>query len=559
MFALHKAFVVLLVMPGFVPGPRAQSGSQLPSKGPAPAGAIAGRVTFSGKPAANVPVSLMSDPYSGVRTSNPGVNATTDADGRFRLTQVPPGRFYVAAFAPAYYSDEGGYLGGKAIDVGDGEIIEDLNIALHRGGVITGRLTDAIGRPLIQERIGLLVTGQQGARRPFYPTNARSTMTDDRGIYRVYGLPPGRYVVFAGTPTQGAEARMSVGSQFFPQTFYPSVSDQSQATELEVTEGSEAAAIDIVLGRTGKAYAVSGRIVDADTGKPVAGIASGYGSVAADGNYLRSTYFGGTANSRGEFRLDGVVPGKYVAVVLPRDDNQNYTYTPTPFEVIDSDISGVEIRLRRGASISGTLIVEGMSPQEAATQFGNIRIDVFVSPGIGTPRSSPPPINPDGSFRVPGLSAGKATISVHSLQGMFSKFIILRIEREGVEITDGIELGGGEEVAGIRLILGIGKGVIRGQIEFGDTPAGTRVIVSAHRVGDTSARSSRQSEADARGRFVLDNLMPGDYEVTARGIVMTPGVIDPRTAPGYAQKTVTVTNEADTQLTLVLQRAKPSN
>jgi hypothetical protein len=64
-----------------------------------------------------------------------------------------------------------------------------------KGGVITGRVTNATGEPLIGVRVNAVMTrGAEGntARR----AAARPRFTDDRGFYRLYGLPPGTYVVF---------------------------------------------------------------------------------------------------------------------------------------------------------------------------------------------------------------------------------------------------------------------------------------------------------------------------------------------------------------------------
>src|SRR5437868_4549354 len=119
-------------------------------------GTIAGRVTIAGKPAANIPVAVMSDPQRSPRQRVVG-SSTTDADGHFQITHVPAGRFYVTAVAPVFYNEaeDRNYAGGSAVTLADGETVEDLHIALRRGGVITGRITEETGRPLIQEHVSL--------------------------------------------------------------------------------------------------------------------------------------------------------------------------------------------------------------------------------------------------------------------------------------------------------------------------------------------------------------------------------------------------------------------
>src|SRR5581483_1962016 len=280
-------------------------------------GTIAGRVTVAGKPAANIPVAVMADPQRTMVNRYIG-NSTTDADGHFQITHVPAGRFYVMAVAPVFYNeaDNNTYPGGSAVTLADGETVEDLQIALRRGGVITGRITEETGRPLIQEHIILYRVNPQGGRHESYSRNYTSMQTDDRGVYRIYGLPPGRYLVSAGVPVnrQGFTS-MGRGNSYYPQTFYPSVNDEAKAGEIEVTEGSEATNIDVTLGHVEKAYTVIVRVVTADGSKPVAGVRCGYGSLGAGGRYMGSTSIGPETNADGQCRIEGVVPGKYMAIV----------------------------------------------------------------------------------------------------------------------------------------------------------------------------------------------------------------------------------------------------
>src|SRR5205085_12101686 len=259
------------------------------------------------KPAANIPVGLVPD------SQIPGINnrerfavsGMTDADGRFQLARVPAGRYRVKTAAPAFYNetDGNGYGSGKPIMLAEGETVDDITIALRRGGVITGHLTDAAGRPLIQERVFLSQVGPRGDKREYYPSNFNMLQTDDRGVYRVYGLPAGRYLVSAGTPIHEGAARIGFGNSYYAQTFYPGVSDEAKANAVEVTEGGEATGIDIVLGGAEKAYTVILRVVAGESGKPVAGVRCGFGGLDADGKSLNGSSIGSESNAKGECRL----------------------------------------------------------------------------------------------------------------------------------------------------------------------------------------------------------------------------------------------------------------
>lgn len=526
-----------------------------------PTGMIAGRVTIAGKPAANMRVALMSDRQGGARVAL-AVNSTTDAEGRFQLTGLPAGRFYVMAFAPAFYSegDSGRYNGGKTVTLVEGESVDDLTLALRRGGVITGRITGATGRPLIQEGLHLYRRNPQSGQLEEREYGYRNMRTDDRGVYRIYGLPPGRYVVSAGTPVRDDSVRMSQGSSYYTQTFYPGVSDEAKAADIEVTEGGEATNIDIALGRAEKTYSVRLRIVAAETGKPIAGMRCGYGHIDPENKYMRDSAIGAESNPKGECLIEGVLPGKYVALVMPSNDaGQNYTYDPASFEITDTDVQDIELKLRQGASISGTISLEGVSSQEAATYLRDLFIGVSVPTSIGMPRFSRPQINTDGSFRINSLPPGKARIVINGYPRR--NMTLLRVERDGVDQTEGLDLAAGESITGVRLTVGVGTGVIRGELKIagGNLPAGTRFLVRARRVGDTNPQNQYHAECDMRGRFVFEGMVPGDYEINAGNSFINEGEAAAPVRFKPFSKTVTVTGESEAQVTLILERETGNN
>lgn len=79
-----------------------------------------------------------------------------------------------------------------------------------------------------------------------------------------------------GVDTSSPNARINAGNTFYPLTYYPDATEEAKATVVEVASGGEASGVDIVLGRVSKGYSVSGRIVDAASGKPVIGMMYGY-------------------------------------------------------------------------------------------------------------------------------------------------------------------------------------------------------------------------------------------------------------------------------------------
>lgn len=518
-----------------------------------PAGSISGRITLGDKPAPGVAVLLAPSDYA--RIEKPCPKATTDEDGHFQLTHVPAGNYLLQTFTPAFVgpSDEMRGRAGKVINLSEGEAVEDIDIALTRGGVITGRVIDANGQPLIQESVRLTALDERGQKRGVNLPYSFMLTTDDRGVYRLFGVPPGRYIVSVGVDTKFAYARPNFGTNYYPLTYHPDAKDESRATVIEVTSGSEAAGIDITLGAASKAYRASGRIVNADTGKPVAGLSYGFGSLQEDGRTFGSaTTAGAPSNSRGEFHLDGIMPGHYAAYASSSGVTASEFYSDlASFEIIDADVPGLEIKVHRGSAITGIVVVEGEAPEDAP-RLSNLRIDANVtSQSVSAPRFTPINIAPDGSFRATGLQPGKAFFYV-VMYPIPKGLSLVRVERDGVEQPEGIEIAAGEQVGGVKLVLGYGTGMIRGQvkIEGGASLDGARMFINCRRILDGQGPGMPTVSPDTRGRFALDGLFAGEYEISLY-ITVSPAPGRPTFQKSVTQR-VSITNGTETPVTFVI-------
>src|SRR5262249_44958276 len=207
-------------------------------------------------------------------------------------------------------------------------------IALKRGAVITGRVTDASGKPLVDQQVGL--TGIDGRGQPTRGVPGVGTYTystDDRGIYRIYGLAAGRYLVSAGFAQREGSMMMMANRSYYQLTYHPDTTEQSKARVVEVSEGFEATGIDIKFAEPKKTYDVFGRVENADTGQPVAGLNMLIGSLMDGGKRIGGMGgFGNQSGARGEFHIPGVLPGKY-AVFASRELDGDFYSDPTLFEI----------------------------------------------------------------------------------------------------------------------------------------------------------------------------------------------------------------------------------
>jgi 5-hydroxyisourate hydrolase-like protein (transthyretin family) len=131
-------------------------------------------------------------------------NVFTDAEGRFTVPELPAGRYSLSATKGGYvrmsYGARRHDRPGTPVNLVEGQRLTDLSIRLPRGGVIAGRILDENGGPAAGVQVRLLQYRLQQGERRLMPALGGSLMgetTDDRGMYRLYGLPPGEYLVAA--------------------------------------------------------------------------------------------------------------------------------------------------------------------------------------------------------------------------------------------------------------------------------------------------------------------------------------------------------------------------
>ena len=76
-----------------------------------------------------------------------------------------------------------------------------IRVSLVPGGTISGRVTDAAGKPLLNSPVLVLQTIYEAGMPALQPRNSRPT--DDRGEYRISLLPPGEYYLAAAPIPSG--------------------------------------------------------------------------------------------------------------------------------------------------------------------------------------------------------------------------------------------------------------------------------------------------------------------------------------------------------------------
>jgi hypothetical protein len=163
---------------------------------PLPTGAISGVVTDSvtKRPLSGAVVSIVIT-SGGSAPANPNSRRAqvTDANGRFVFMHLPPSDLYSLSVTKIGYFP-GSYGSGTnfRLTLAEGQWLNDANIALDRPASISGTVFDELGVPVTGATVRLLRQFIVGGQ----PQLAISTgaKTDDRGVYRIGGLPPGKFI-----------------------------------------------------------------------------------------------------------------------------------------------------------------------------------------------------------------------------------------------------------------------------------------------------------------------------------------------------------------------------
>lgn len=547
--SVRFALLLLLTLASVAIPLRAQSPAKTTAAKTA-RGSVSGRITIKDKPAQGVVV--------GLRKANTGnveafQRATTDQDGLYRITNVAPGTYEVTLAAPAYVVADTNPSRAKSVVVGEGEDVEDINFSMVRGGVITGKVTNADGRPLIQQSVFLYRAGDftQTQLRQISP--AGNTATDDRGVYRFFGLAAGSYKVASGRGDELSTYIFIPGHNNYRQIFHPDVTDQAKATIIEVREAGEAANVDITLGRAVRTFSVSGRIVNGESGEPAANLR--FGLQHTSGDRIEIVDGGGSSNGRGDFAVDGLMPGRY-SMYLPNQAT-DLRADGTVFEIVDHDVNGITIKLTKGASVLGTIVLEN-EDKRAVAKLVEMKLTGYISAPPGAPmipQAFSSSIGPDGSFRLTGLPAGTVNLNLHDVTsfGEAKGFLISRVENNNVPQPRGIEVKDGDQLTGVRVYVTYGTAAVRGTVNLdrSQAPEGSRMFARLAKVGPPMLPIA-SAMVDARGHFLFEGIPAGLYEVAVT--LMAPGQ---RMRPQAAKQQITVQDGIATDVSLTIEFPTP--
>ena len=494
------------------PGPQTQ---QLP-EGTA---AIRGRLTRGdglAVPRASVtalPQRTPGDP----RTNFAPKSTTTDEDGRYEFTGLLRGSYRIRANKPgfnsAFFGDQLGGNQGSIVDVGENQTRSQIDFVLPRHGTIVGQVVDDFGDPVEGALMSVWQIRFQAGRRRLVGVNGAATRaTDDLGHYRIFGLPPGQYVVTASLGqlnTQGAGADVSG----FAPTYFPGTTRADEARLVPVARSQDVAGIDVSLVPLPTA-SITGRRIGSD-GQPMGG--SLVLTQSQRSGALVTPSEGARISLDGRFEFPNVAPGEYVIQADSGKPNgaREGDFVSQFVTVNGTNVTGLILLATPGSSIRGRVMFDGDPPQSIrGISIVPTRADPDRTP-LNNSSIARAEVRPDLTFAMDGIH-GPRRLTVNNLPpGWMLKSVVAG----GLDVTDNpLPFGTRDESLSDVVVLLTNRvtelsGTVsdaRGQPAFDYSLLVFPTDRDRWYAGSRFFRRTRPGQA---GNFVVRGLPPGDYFV----------------------------------------------
>jgi hypothetical protein len=499
----------------------------------------------TGEPLADVRVTLVQELPAPALVPTPVAsrNATTDADGKFTITAISPGRYLVNATRTLFFRSRRD-SGPAALTLAEGQRMTGVQILLSSTSVIAGRVTDDRRDPLRSVRIEALRREFRDGLRIWVA--AGQAITDDRGEYRLFNLTPGTYYVRA------AQSSM-------PPLYYPGTPDSQNAVPVSVDAGAEAGAIDIEMRRSPD-YSVQLTLGGIPTGSMVNFLLRRKSALANEQQAARAEML--TANT---YRIGQIAPGAYDLFVQVSSNPVGVGAQPRvltnaasiPVNVTNANLDLGTVAIPSTVAVTGRILVPEPLPSPLASErlVLTMRALDLAAPIAATARgnTTPPGIQTDGSFTLPYVAPGRYQLQLTGLPP--DTYLISAREGTREVLDTGFTVTGSQSP--IELTVG-GPGSVGSVIGTVVNALGSPVssstvwlVPAPERRGNPAA--FRTTTTDQSGNFTIRSVIAGDYRALGWEDLEPGSYFDPEFLKGFETRGAAIKVQRGSQNTVTVR------
>jgi hypothetical protein len=470
---------------------------------------------ISGTPVKRAHVLIAKLPNGTLNTQDSSQTYTdTDASGHYSA-RLPAGQYRIWVEHPGFsrlnYGASSSAGLGKVLTLAPGQELHDASFRISPLSAIAGRVLDEEGDPIQGAGVQVLKFSYATGQRMLLSVSG--TSSNDRGEYRAFGLPAGRYFLLVSQPGAPPSKPLHRGmlvadaQDFFAPLYYPGVLDFSEATPLVLAEGADALDVDMRLRRI-PVFTLHGRLLSpAEIAESQIQVTLSPRDAGAGSAINRAT--AALDRLSGRFEFHNVAPGSYILAALQfyRGHALSGRF---PIEVSSAGHpEEIALPVTAGTDLMGTVELDGAGPE----MLRGARVALTESEGLAVGPQPSAHVDSGGAFRLAAVTPGVWEISISPLpNGVWIKEILF----EGREIPTGtVELTGPAR-GSLRIVLSSNGARLSGTASR-DGQASRATIVLVPAAPELRAWPGNYSAAlaDDQGNFAFGGVRPGSYKLFA--------------------------------------------
>ena len=421
--------------------------------------------------------------------------AMTDRAGHFSISNMKPGLYLVVPERTGFvFVRPPGIIPATVLALRAGQHVTNQKVEMTQYGFVAGRVVDDLGEPVAGVALGVhAVPPDTDFVNPF--AIPLPNFSDDHGEFRI-AASPGKYQLTA-------LPRPIAGPAQYGLTNYPERAGEG----IEVRPGQDAGPFEIRLAHPRYQPAPLLSVGGTVTGTPAAGrvsiiIRGTQGSGPAQ--IVRE--LGADADGRFAVRLPGGRSFQVYAQFPP--GNAKLQSQVAEVQLIESDVTNVELHLMPGEDLSGSLRIAGEAP---GRKFA-VKLALAERGAPGTSAITTAEVDKDGAFHLAGILPGRYRLEVQPMpEGAFLASVML----DGRTVDDtGFDFSRGGSGARLQIAISRNAGEISGSV-LDQNGAPLASPLAAVLVWKNAAQVKPEFNMLAGGRYDLKGLRPGKYRILA--------------------------------------------